>query len=65
MTLEVSLENLPPFTAVVLAVAHQPYREWSPIQWQEKLMPNGVVIDVKGISPKKELEEREIRIWRL
>ncbi len=58
-------ENLPKVSAVVLAVAHRLYREWGVNQWLDKLIPRGVVVDVKGIAPKAALEEREIRVWRL
>ncbi|MFZ8899769.1 MAG: nucleotide sugar dehydrogenase, partial [Alphaproteobacteria bacterium] len=60
-----NLENSPKVSAVVLAVAHQLYREWGLDQWHDKLIPGGVVVDVKGIAPKAALEERGIRIWRL
>jgi UDP-N-acetyl-D-glucosamine/UDP-N-acetyl-D-galactosamine dehydrogenase len=60
-----NLENLPKVSAVLLAVAHQLYRDWGVNQWRDKLIPSGVVVDVKGIAPKAALEERGIRVWRL
>ena len=60
-----NLENLSKASAAVLAVAHQLYRDWGVNQWRDKLIPGGVVVDVKGIASKAELEEREIRVWRL
>jgi UDP-N-acetyl-D-galactosamine dehydrogenase len=60
-----NLENSPKVSAVVLAVAHQLYREWKVHQWAETLISWGVVVDVKGIAPKAALEERKIRVWRL
>ena len=60
-----NLENSPKVSAVVLAVAHQLYREWGVNQWRDKLIPGGVVVDVKGIAPKAALVEREVRVWRL
>ena len=60
-----NLENSPKVSAVVLAVAYQLYRDWGVDQWHDKLIPGGVVVDVKGIAPKAALEEREIHVWRL
>jgi UDP-N-acetyl-D-galactosamine dehydrogenase len=60
-----NLESSPKVSAVMLAVAHQLYRDWGVNQWRDKLIPGGVVVDVKGIAPKAALEERGIRIWRL
>ncbi len=60
-----NLENSPKVSAVVLAVAHQLYREWGVNQWRDKLIPGGVVVDVKGIAPKAALDEQGVRVWRL
>ena len=60
-----NLESSPKVSAVVLAVAHQLYREWGLDQWHDKLIPGGVVVDVKGIAPKAALDEQGVRVWRL
>ena len=60
-----NLENSPKVSAVVLAVAHQLYRDWGVNQWGDKLIPGGVVVDVKGIAPKAALDEQGVRVWRL
>ena len=52
-------------SAIVLAVAHKPFKEWSPAQWLERLQAEGVVMDVKGIVPRDELAMAGIRIWGL
>ncbi|MGB0484547.1 MAG: nucleotide sugar dehydrogenase [bacterium] len=52
-------------SAIVLAVAHKPFKEWSPAQWLECLQAEGVVMDVKGIAPREELVQAGINIWRL
>ncbi|MEL0219901.1 MAG: nucleotide sugar dehydrogenase [Deltaproteobacteria bacterium] len=52
-------------SAIVLAVAHKPFKEWSPTQWLERLQAEGVVMDVKGIAPREELVQAGINIWRL
>ena len=52
-------------SAIVLAVAHKLFKEWSPAQWLERLQAEGVVMDVKGIVPRDELAMAGIRIWGL
>ena len=52
-------------SAIVLAVAHKPFKEWSPAQWLARLQAEGVVMDVKGIVPRDELAMAGIRIWGL
>ncbi len=52
-------------SAIVLAVAHKPFKEWSPTQWLERLQAEGVVMDVKGIVPREKLAGNGIRIWSL
>ena len=52
-------------SAIVLAVAHKPFKEWSPAQWLKRLQAGGVVIDVKGIARREELVQVGINIWRL
>lgn len=59
------LTRLPKVAAIVLAVAHETYREWRVDEWLEKLIPGGVVVDVKGIVPKTQLETEGVSVWRL
>jgi UDP-N-acetyl-D-galactosamine dehydrogenase len=59
------LEEIPLASAIVSAVAHQPFKEWSTTQWLERLQVGGVVMDVKGIAPREELVEAGVKIWRL
>ena len=59
------LKNIPAADAVVLAVAHRPFRSWAPQEWQNLLSENAVVVDVKGSAPRLELEEAGVRVWRL
>ena len=61
----VNLEVVPAADAILLAVAHQSFREWSILQWKNKLSDNSVVIDVKGAAPRNELENVGVRVWRL
>ena len=59
------LKNIPAADAVVLAVAHRPFRSWAPQEWQNLLSENAVVVDVKEVVPRHELSEVGVRIWRL
>ena len=61
----VNLEVVPAVDAILLAVAHKPFREWSILQWKKYLLNKSVVIDVKGSAPRLELEEAGVRVWRL
>ena len=61
----VNLEVVPAADAILLAVAHKPFREWSILQWKKYLSHKSVVIDVKGSAPRLELEEAGVRVWRL
>ncbi|MEL0161032.1 MAG: UDP binding domain-containing protein, partial [Deltaproteobacteria bacterium] len=59
------VSDLQPVSAIVVAVAHQPYKKWTMAQWSARLQAGGVVIDVKGIAPREELVQAGINIWRL
>jgi UDP-N-acetyl-D-glucosamine/UDP-N-acetyl-D-galactosamine dehydrogenase len=58
-------KNLKPAHAVVLAVAHQPYRKWLPEHWISLLVPGGVVIDVNNITPANKLQSAGHLVWKL
>jgi len=59
------LDELKPASAIILAVAHRLYREWSAADLIRLLGKNPVLIDVKGIYDPVELKMSELRIWRL
>jgi len=59
------VSEIAPISAIVLAVAHKPFKQWSPNQWIERLQAGGIVADVKGITPREELVEAGVKIWRL
>lgn len=52
-------------SAIVLAVAHKRFNEWSSSQCLKRLQAEGVVMDVKEIVPREELAVAGIRIWGL
>ncbi len=51
--------------AVVMAVAHKPFRAMSMAQVRELMVDNPVLIDVKGLFTASEAETQKIRFWRL
>jgi UDP-N-acetyl-D-galactosamine dehydrogenase len=57
-------EELRPAAAVVVAVAHQQYREL-PLEAFRSLMSGRVLIDIKGIFDQKVVHAAGIRFWRL
>ena len=59
------MEVVPAADAILLTVAHHSFREWNILQWKHKLSDNSVVIDVKGVAPRDELENAGVRVWRL
>jgi UDP-N-acetyl-D-glucosamine/UDP-N-acetyl-D-galactosamine dehydrogenase len=58
-------EKLRQSSAIIIAVAHEIYREWTPKEWMSFLIPKGVITDVKNIVPVREIEQRGHKIWRL
>jgi len=40
------------YGAVVAAVAHQQFMQLSAEQWRQLLIPNGIILDLKGIVPR-------------
>jgi len=61
----ISLDDLKPAQAVLLAVAHACYRDMSLQQFSAMMGENPVLIDVKGILDQQEVREAQIRHWRL
>lgn len=58
-------KELKPADALVLAVAHHQYHEWSVESWQSLLKQGGVVSDVKNVVPSVKLKHCGHRVWRL
>ena len=57
--------NLFPAHAIVLAVTHQEYLNWSLDQWINVLISGCVFIDIQGILPTNQLQSKGYIIWRL
>jgi UDP-N-acetyl-D-galactosamine dehydrogenase len=41
------------WSAVVVAVAHQQFRELTAYQWQQLITPDGLLVDLKGLLPRQ------------
>ena len=64
-----NVEDLKDLDAIVFAVAHKQYKAMT-LEQMDKLFkscPNSekIIIDVKSIRDKKELEQKGYRVWRL
>jgi len=58
-------EKLQPAVAVVAAVAHQSYLEWTPAKFSSLMVENPVLIDVKGVYDSRKMAAAGIRVWCL
>ena len=58
-------DELPRAEAIVSAVAHRAYQQYSPDALAAKLLPNGVYIDVKCQADAAALRARGVQVWRL
>ena len=51
--------------AVIIAVAHEQYKNFTKIDFNRMIKPNGVLVDVKSLYMKGFLFDNNIRHWRL
>lgn len=58
-------DSLPVSDAVIIAVAHNTYKNLSLQKISEKIKPKGVVIDVKSIMNRNEFIDSGFNFWRL
>ena len=56
---------LPEAAAIVAAVAHEPYRRRPVSDYLQRLQPNGVLVDVKGLFDAVQVRENGVHLWRL
>lgn len=61
----IPLEELQKAFALILAVAHRSYLEWSFDTWLQLLHSGGIVTDVKNAVPLLEMEQAGHSVWRL
>jgi UDP-N-acetyl-D-galactosamine dehydrogenase len=60
-----SWDDLPVADALVVAVAHQSYREMTPETLLSKLSEGGAIIDVKSLLDPEPLRRQGHTVWRL
>lgn len=60
-----SLEQLTPADALVIAVAHREFCELSVADWFEQCCGTPVIVDVKGVLDKAAMQAGGARYWRL
>jgi UDP-N-acetyl-D-galactosamine dehydrogenase len=58
-------DELPAANAIVSAVAHRGYEQYSTDALVGKLLPNGVYVDVKSRADAAALRARGVHVWRL
>ncbi|WP_224957214.1 nucleotide sugar dehydrogenase [Geomonas subterranea] len=58
-------DRLQPAVAVIVAVAHDVYRQWTPAKFASLMVENPVLIDVKGIYDPRQMASAGIRVWCL
>ena len=51
--------------AVIITVGHEKYKKLKLMDWERLLPVNGILIDVKSIVKKNELDSLNIMHWRL
>jgi UDP-N-acetyl-D-galactosamine dehydrogenase len=61
----IPFDQLEPADAVVVSVAHQHYLGLSVKKFKKLLTPKGVLIDVKCIFNKAQMDAENIRLWQL
>ena len=57
--------NLPRAAAIVAAVSHQQLKARPMTDYLEKLLPQGVIADVKGQFDHRSIDEKQVTLWRL
>ena len=57
--------DLPQVPLLVVAVAHQKFKELNLAEILAKVTPGGVIVDVKSLLPKEEVRARGYILWRL
>jgi UDP-N-acetyl-D-galactosamine dehydrogenase len=61
----VSWHDLPQSAALILAVPHREFRDLNAHKLKSKLLPNGLVVDVRSMLEPDALESLGIGYWRL
>lgn len=59
------VEELTKSDALILAVPHKEYLKWGVPKIASLVKPNALIIDIKSVLNKQELEENNLHVWRL
>ena len=59
------IAELKPAAAVIAAVSHHQFLDWSPQDISQQMGSNPVLIDVKGMYDQQAMQAAGIRVWRL
>ncbi|MDD3266923.1 MAG: hypothetical protein PHC75_07090, partial [Burkholderiales bacterium] len=59
------LSEIPQVQLLIVAVAHQEFKNMDLDKILAKVKPGGVILDVKSVLPKDEILARGFVIWRL
>jgi len=51
--------------AIIVAVAHKEYLSWKPEKYIKLLNQNSLLVDLKSVLDKNNLEKNNIKVWRL
>ena len=57
--------RLPRAAAIVAAVSHREFKARPITDYMEKLLPQGVIADVKGQFDPASMTDRQVTLWRL
>jgi len=60
-----SRSELLPASALIVAVSHHYFMNWSLNDWKATLIPGGVIADIKGIVPVIKLDNCGFSIWNI
>ena len=58
-------EDLPKAQAVVLAVAHEAYRNMGSQDFENLMTPDAVLLDIKSVLDREQFAQKGIEVWRL
>jgi UDP-N-acetyl-D-galactosamine dehydrogenase len=58
-------ESIGGLDAIILAVAHDQFRQYQPADYHQKLSNHSIIVDVKSVLNVKECEANGIKLWRL
>jgi len=61
----IKLNEVKQCDAIILAVAHDAFTEFTIDQWKIMINDNGVIIDVKSVYKKDTFQDTSIKHWRL